>query len=234
LKPNTIAGAFDDCGVMPTSIVSTGNKKYLYYIGWTKKITIPYHNSIGLLILDGENKERLPGPVVSTSINDPGFQGTAFVLKEDNWKMWYLSSVGWTKNEPLYHIKLATSEDGISWSTSDKACIPLKQNEGGISSAAVVRSDNGSHMWYSYRGKFNFRTDKKFSYKIGYAISNDDINWNRKDSISGINRSDIGWDSQMICYPYIVRHMDTLYMFYNGNHFGRTGIGYATMEYKCL
>jgi len=34
----------------------------------------------------------------------------------------------------------------------------------------------------------------------------------------------------MCCYPCVVTHENKLYMFYNGNGFGQTGIGYATWE----
>jgi hypothetical protein len=34
----------------------------------------------------------------------------------------------------------------------------------------------------------------------------------------------------MICYPNVVQYRGTLYLFYNGNGFGQTGIGYATCK----
>ena len=44
-------GTFDDCGVMPSWLVNRENgAKWLYYIGWNIRDTIPYHNSVGLAI----------------------------------------------------------------------------------------------------------------------------------------------------------------------------------------
>ena len=43
-------GEFDDCGVMPSWVVNKNNEKWLYYIGWNVRNTIPYHNSVGLAI----------------------------------------------------------------------------------------------------------------------------------------------------------------------------------------
>ena len=34
----------------------------------------------------------------------------------------------------------------------------------------------------------------------------------------------------MVCYPEVVKYKDLYYMFYNGNKFGNTGIGYATRK----
>ena len=75
-------------------------------------------------------------------------------------------------------------------------------------------------MWYAYRGDH---------YKIGYAESHNGIAWNRQDEDVGIDTSVSGWDSEMIEYPYIHDHKGVRYMFYNGNQFGKTGIGLAKL-----
>ncbi|MDD2661906.1 MAG: hypothetical protein PHY54_19855, partial [Methylococcales bacterium] len=38
-----LPGTFDDCGMMPSSIVNWQGLKYLYYIGWNVRNTVPYH-----------------------------------------------------------------------------------------------------------------------------------------------------------------------------------------------
>ena len=56
------------------------------------------------------------------------------------------------------------------------------------------------------------------------------IKWVRKDNDIGIDVSKKGWDSQMISYPSIVKYKDKVYMFYNGNDYGKDGFGYAILE----
>ena len=51
----------------------------------------------------------------------------------------------------------------------------------------------------------------------------------RNDELAGIDVSPEGWDSEMICYPYIFEHRGLLYMLYNGNGYGKTGFGLAVM-----
>jgi hypothetical protein len=85
-------------------------------------------------------------------------------------------------------------------------------------------------LWYCYRGSLNYRTDKAQSYRLGYAESSDGIDWTRKDEEVGIARSDEGWDSVMMCYPYLYQHRGRKYLFYNGNGFGESGFGYAILE----
>ena len=67
-------GTFDDCGVMPSWILNHDGKKYLYYIGWTVRTTIPYHNSIGLAISTdgGRTFERFSeGPLIGETYSEP-------------------------------------------------------------------------------------------------------------------------------------------------------------------
>jgi hypothetical protein len=50
------------------------------------------------------------------------------------------------------------------------------------------------------------------------------------DGAAGIDVSESGWDCQMICYPFVFDHEGERYMLYNGNDYGRTGIGLAVLE----
>ena len=85
-------------------------------------------------------------------------------------------------------------------------------------------------MWYGVRGKKDYRKSIDSTYRIGMAISNDGINWERQDHNSGITISENGWDSTMISYPYVVKVDNKILMFYNGNDFGKTGFGFAELN----
>jgi hypothetical protein len=84
-------------------------------------------------------------------------------------------------------------------------------------------------MLYSYRDVSGYRTDRAQSYRLGYAESADGLEWTRRDNEAGIERSATGWDSEMIEYCYHYQYHDRSYLFYNGNGFGQTGIGYAEL-----
>ena len=85
-------------------------------------------------------------------------------------------------------------------------------------------------MYFCYRSSVDFRKNKNNTYRIGYAYSNDLINWKRNDDLVGIDVSKDGWDSDMQCYPHIFRCDDNIYLLYNGNKFGRFGFGAAVLE----
>ena len=73
-------------------------------------------------------------------------------------------------------------------------------------------------MWFSY---------KVDNYLIGYAESQNGIDWHRQENTSVINLSENGFDNEMIEYASVVKYENKYYMFYNGNNYGETGIGYA-------
>jgi hypothetical protein len=229
-------GTFDDCGMMPSSVVEHDGVHYLYYIGWNVRNTVPYHNSVGLAISeDGGNRYRrlFEGPVMDRTAEEPYFCATTCVRIENGiWRNWYLSCTGWNQvdgvAEPRYHLKYAESRDGIHWERLGRIAIDYADDaEGGIVRASVRKDGNTWQMWYSYRHQSGYRQDAAASYRIGYAESPDGITWYRMDAKAGIDIAAAGWDSFMVAYPEVVTVKDRLYMFYNGNGFGASGFGYA-------
>lgn len=225
-------GCFDDCGVMPSCLVSHNTKHYLYYTGWSQAVVTPFTFFIGLAISTdgGKTFDRYSqAPVLGRTKHDPYLTASPWVLIEDNiWKMWYVSGTGWEiekkgqKPKHYYLIKYAESQNGIEWDTSGHICIPFRNNEYAIARPVVHKESPIYEMWYSFRGG-------KRTYRIGYAESGNGTDWVRKDKEAGINVSKCGWDSEMICYPFVFDHKGTKYMLYNGNGYGNAGFGLAMM-----
>lgn len=226
---NGLLGMFDDSGSMGCWLTKTNDLSYLYYQGWNLGVTVPFRNSIGVAISKGGSSfERYaPGPILDRSMFEPHFTATpCVILDNDLWRMWYLSCTEWVLdgNTPKhkYHIKYAESNDGINWKRNGVVAIDYADDEEYAISRPSVIYDNGCwKMWYSYRGE---------SYRIGYAESNDGINWDRLDGQVGIDVSKTGWDSEMIEYPFVFDHDGRRYMLYNGNGYGKTGFGLAVLE----
>lgn len=223
-------GGFDDSGAMGCWLTEHDGIKYLYYQGWNLGVTVPFRNSIGLAVShDGSNYCRYaPGPILDRSMFEPHFTATPCVIYDNSiWRMWYLSCTEWfiDNNVPKhkYHIKYAESDDGINWRREGKVAIDYKdESEYAISRPSVIRDGDIWKMWFSYRG---------ISYRIGYAESNDGVNWKRLDHLVGIDVSSKGWDSEMIEYPFVFDHKGERYMLYNGNGYGKTGFGLAVLEH---
>lgn len=227
-------GTFDDGGIMPCCIIKNEGLLFLYYVGWNPSVSVPYRNAVGLAISDDEGKNfhrKFPGSIVDRNQQEPFFTASPWVMKEhEKWHMWYASSTGFKiikgKPEPLYIIKYAHSVDGINWNRQNITCIEPKSEDEANARATVIKENKTYKMWYAYRGSYDFR-DGSDAYQIGYAESKDALNWKRKDYDAGIKYSKQGWDSKMQTYPCVINVKGKKLLFYNGNSFGKTGIGYA-------
>lgn len=222
--------AFDADGAMASWITPNGVDRNLYYIGWNnfpeKGI---FRNSVGLAVSknNGPFEKVSNGPILDRSIHDPGFTASCCVLKvEGEWRMWYLSCIGWEhrggRRTHKYHIKEAMSLDGLNWHRTGKIAIDFgNTNEYAISRPSVIFDGQKWRMWYSYRG---------LTYKIGYAESLDGTEWTRMDEqINPENFSSL-WSSEMHEYPHVFIHDQQFFMLYNGDGYGKSGFGIAVLE----
>jgi len=237
LKEGT-TGAFDDCGANVCSVVECGNLIYMYYIGWNPSTTVHTRNSIGLVVSEdkGYTFRRLwDGPILDRNRLEPFYTGAVDVRRENEiWRMWYTSGTNWRivegKPEIQYHIKYAESNDGIDWDRKYIDCIKNSDEYEAVARPSVFFSNNIYHMLYSRRRLYRFRNDPRNGYRVGYAISNDGIEWSRKDNEINFPPSGKGWDSDEIAYPYVLNFKGKMLCFYNGNGFGKTGFGYCIIE----
>ncbi len=241
VHPNPIlnlgeAGSFDEHGVMPSSVINKEGVIYLYYSGWARGYSLPYSNYTGLALSEDGGKtfkKYSKGPIVDRTPFEIYSATSPFVtIIDKTWYMFYCSGTNWLKingrYEHTYDIKYAKSNDGITWERTNNAIVQQKNNSEAITRPTVFEIDGIYHMLFCYRGSKNFRNGRS-GYRIGYAYSTDILNWKRCDRDSGICLSKSGWDSRMIAYPCAVNTEGQYYLFYNGNGFGATGFGYATL-----
>jgi hypothetical protein len=236
-------GRFDDCGVMPSWVIDHKGRKYFYYLGWNRgaevDFAVRYRVANGLAISEdnGQTFQRVSeGPIMDRTMLDPIAVSTQCVLVEGSlWRTWYMSYTDWVMlngiPEPSYHIKYGESDDGVHWNTPGIVCIHgADRRRDAIARPCVIKEHGTYRMWYCYRGSLDYRTCKDQSYRIGYAESTDGKTWTSQDERVGIERSETGWDSEMIAYPFVYQHKGRKYMLYNGNGFGSSGFGYAILD----
>ena len=220
-------GTFDDAGATCGCLVADGGRLYLFYTGWALGVSVPFYLHAGLPVSHdgGERFERVSeGPLLDRSRVDPYLTASPWVLIDGGiWRMWYVSGTGWQARadgpEHRYHIKYAESRDGLHWDRRGVVCIDYgAPGEHAFGRPCVVKDGALYRMWYSYRGE---------RYRMGYAESNDGLRWSRHDDRCVLDVSADGWDAEMVTYPMVVRRGETWQMLYNGNGYGRTGIGLA-------
>ncbi|RCK40975.1 hypothetical protein [Thalassospira profundimaris] len=232
-------GSFDQSGIMPSDVVYDSGRHLMYYIGWRTGTVEPYHTSIGVAVSEDNCqtfRKMFAGPIISRSKHEPFITTTPRVMinGSSDWRLWYSSGTKWEmidgKLEPIYVIMSATSENGIDWNRDASACISLKHDLECLTSPSVIRIGENQYMWMCYRDAEDYR-DGGGSYRIGFAHSRDrGVSWDRHDDDAGISLSSSSeWDSKMMAYPYVFEHARNIFMLYNGNDFGRSGIGLAQL-----
>ncbi len=227
-------GYFDCDGVISVCFVEHRGKIYLYYVGWQNLPDSLWICDTGRTVLDPEQltlTREFEGPVLGRDKHNPLFAAaTAFHVSGDSWQTWYNSGVRWETTEHgrrhYYGIHYAESTNGVDWVCRPGLCIPFAdEHEYAFGRPSVIRLNDTYFMWFAHRA-----TKEIDTYRIGFASSQDGRSWLRNDAAAGIDVSADGWDSEMICYPYVFEHRDHMYMLYNGNGYGKTGFGLAVME----
>jgi GH43 family beta-xylosidase len=189
---------------------------------------VPFYFYVGLAIrrAGADSFERCSqAPLLERNAVDPYLTASPWVLREDDgrWRMWYVSCHDWRWHDGAaqhrYHIRYAESDDGLRWRREGRVAIDFADDdEYALSRPCVVRDGDRYRMWFAARGE---------RYRLGYAESEDGIEWHRDDGGAGLTASAQGWDAEMVEYPAVLDHEGRRYLLYNGNGYGRTGIGYA-------
>lgn len=225
---------FDCEGVISVCFVQHKQNIYLYYVGWQNLPEGRWICDTGRAIVDSNEltlTREFTGPILGRDKNNPLFAAaTAFWVEDNQWQTWYNSGISWQKTDTgwkhYYGIHYAHSQDGINWTCEPGLCLPFADEyEYAFGRPTVIKQDGIYYMWYAHRA-----TQYIDTYRIGFAYSLDGRTWIRKDELAGITVANDGWDNDMICYPCVFMHRDQWYMLYNGNGYGQTGFGLATLE----
>lgn len=231
-------GEFDEFGTYPVSVIRDGNDVRAYYAGWTRCESVPFNVAIGVAVSrdGGKTFDKLGnGPILNYSLDEPFVLSGPKVRRfNGKWQIFYIAGRKWKlvdgRVEPVYKIRMASSEDGIHWIKLNRDLIPSRIEEDEAQASPDVFYRNGKyHMFFCYRYSSDFRS-KERGYRIGYASSTDLINWERDDFKAGIDVSEQGWDTEMISYPHVFELDGKTYMTYLGDQVGRYGFGLAVLE----
>jgi hypothetical protein len=203
----------------------------MLFMGWQTPVNQHWRGDIGRLIVTPQLSLELDSeePFIGGDLTDPISLSYPWVLgcQSDGFDMWYGSTLSWDAgNEEMLHvIQHARSFDGNVWSRTGLAVPYAIGRFQAFSRPTVVENDQGGlDMWFSYRSG----TGQK--YRIGYATTQDRINWEVDLESAGITVSETGWDAEMIEYPFVFDHGGQRYMLYNGDGYGATGFGLAILS----
>jgi hypothetical protein len=221
-------GAFDDSGVTTSSLVISANTRYLYYTGWSRGVTVPFYLAAGLAISEagGAFKRHSLAPLLERTPVDPFLTASPFVMVNGStWRMWYVSATEWRAESSgprhAYHIRYGESSDGLNWTRNGTVCLDYQNpSEYAFARPWVVSDNDRYRMWFAVRGD---------RYRIESADSLDGVHWTRRRDL-GLNPGTADWESAMVEYPCVFDWNERRYMLYNGNDYGKTGVGLAVLE----
>jgi predicted GH43/DUF377 family glycosyl hydrolase len=231
-------GEFDEFGTYPVSVIPDGEAIRAYYGGWTRCVSVPFNVAIGVAESrnGGVSFEKLgTGPVLGYSPDEPFVLSGPKVRRfNGEWQLFYIAGRKWKmvdgRPEPVYKIRMATSDDGLNWRKLNRDLIESRVETDEAQASPDVFFANGKyHMFFCYRYSSDFR-GKQYGYRIGYAVSTDLEHWERDDAKAGIDVSEQGWDAEMISYPHVFELDGRIYMAYLGDQVGRYGFGLAVLE----
>src|ERR1043166_3612757 len=129
-------GAFDENGVVPTSVIRVGELIYMYYVGYQLGYKVRYFQFQGLAIsADGGNSftrySRVP--VLDRSDRELLNRASAFVMHDDGiFRMWYVGGSEWItahgKTLPTYNMRYLESADGKTWGKEGRVCLVFQND----------------------------------------------------------------------------------------------------------
>lgn len=232
-------GCFDEFGTYPVSVIRHGDEIRAYYAGWTRGISVPFCVGVGMAISkdQGRTFKRIgDGPILPYTPDEPFTISGPKVRKFGNkYYLFYVAGNEWLeidgRPEISHRIRVAVSDDGIKWDRYNKDIIENYWDENESQASPDVFYANGKyHMFFCGWVPKSFR--ETGSRLIGYASSDDLLNWHRDDSKVGIELSisKDAFDNEMLAYPHVFELDGKTYMFYLGNSVGRYGFGLAELE----
>jgi len=228
-------GTFDENGMLTCGVTDLGNGRFfMYYVGFELGTQIRYRLLTGLAISEdgGTTFARYaPTPVLERSATEIFFRcGPYCIYGPQRYRLWYVAGSEWIdldgKQMPVYDVRYAESPDGIHWPDHGEVQISITEpDEHGFGRPCVIpKATGGYRMFYSVRRR-SFG-----AYRLGYAESADGHHWHRDDSKLNL---DVGlpgsFDSDAIMYAAPIEVDGKLYVFYNGNEFGKGGFAVAEL-----
>ncbi len=220
----TSGGDWDGLSVgVPTVISSTGQYQ-MWYQG-RRATFYGYGSTLGYAeSADGESwAKHAANPVLEPG--EPGawdgvYRGQVAVLDDGGlYKMWY-SGAGFSGP---WQTGYATSADGLDWNVYAgnpvlEVGVPGSWDEMEADGPTVIKDGALFKMWYH-----GCNADYTIC-SIGYATSNDGVNWTKYAGNPVLESTPGEWDEAGLGWPRVVKDGATYRMWYHSN----SQIGYAT------
>lgn len=223
-------GTFDQDGVVPCAVIPKGDEIHMYYAGYLRGEKVRFQVFSGVAISHDNGRtftRRSNIPILDRTPGESLFRVIHTILWDNGrWRVWYGAGdtfiAGREKSLPVYNIRYMESADGFDFPRQGELAIDILDGEHRVGRPYVIKVGERYLMFFG-RGK------EDDPYRLAYAESSDGLAWTQHQTLSGLELSSEGWDSEMMAYPAVVTTNSGTYMFYNGNNYGRDGFGCARL-----
>ncbi len=199
--------------VWSPSVIYENGIYQIWYQGYkNNKFSIYYAEST-----DGINWNKNDGAIIAprTDKNEIGAAEPTVLYINNEYKMWYNA----VDSNSRYHLGYAVSSNGINWDIYESYVLEGSGGSWdsiGITNPYIYFDGLTYHLWYS-------SSNIQSNWKIGYAYSNDGINWEKYEE-NPLNIPSLGFTEA----PSIIKINDVFHMWYNTGYYKSTNIFHAT------
>ena len=185
---------------------------------WTGEIgTFNLNNQLDKIVAVNALPQLKIGVDANISLSYPGYLYENGLLH-----IWYGSTLTWDAgNSDMHHVIKHLTIDSQGHRTYHGQCIPSSLTGFQAFSRPIVRPFGNRYVMVLSSRK------AKLNYTIKFFQSNDLANWQCVES--QIEPRQAEQDDEMICYPYLMTEGGNFYLWYNGNSYGKTGLGVAKL-----
>jgi predicted GH43/DUF377 family glycosyl hydrolase len=201
----------------------------MYYAGYQIVNKVRFLVLCGLSISNdgGETFTRYQkNPILERTNNELLFRVIHSISYEnEKWRIWYGGGSyfkdGKLKSLPVYDIRYMESKDGINFPLLGKIVLSNSEDEYRVGRPYVIKVNKKYIMFFG-------ASKENDPYRLRYATSDNGIIWNRKKQF-GLKYKSNEFDSEMSAYPGVIQINGKFFMYYNGNNYGKEGIGLAEL-----
>jgi hypothetical protein len=220
------AGAGNHFGLHGISLGSHfkyGSQSLLATMGWCIEYGKHWHGVIGRVYLN--NLAHVchvdSTPWIDLNTDDPISMSYPAVFSDSHELLiWYGSTVTWDAgNSEMLHILKESTTVGLSSKILSARHLPYVLGSAqAFARPSIIKIMDRLLMAYSFRGA-------QQRYSIGFVWLDDLNTATHLNGLSGFFPAEESWENEMVEYPFLFVHKEEVYMLYNGNSFGQSGIG---------
>lgn len=222
-----IPGEFDEHGVSGSYYEIESGLLRIWNFGWRRSSGLAWTNAIGLVEKRNDKIDSISSNRLIMQSNDFEKYGAAYPYLISKGSLRYMfygafDVYGIPSLNETYSFISKRALIGSDLAISSRVnMINHLSGQSAQSRPCIIKDGEGYRAWISVKGE---------GYVIRSAFSSDLSNWHWSEDEFGLEPSGLNGEISEVCYSHVVDVMNSRFMFYNGDGFGKTGIGIAKWQ----